>query len=423
MAIGTIVGCVVGAAVVAASTVSAVSQAKANKVNRANVQDTNAQNYQMFQEQNAWNREQWELENEYNKPENQMQRYMEAGINPLWAMSDSPPNTAAHLESAQAPTMQAAQYQPVDYSQIGRALLDGVTEMGQLSLNAKDTSTRALAQQSQADVNAADVEMKKQQTRKLQTEADWNEQTFSIRLDQESQKLKNLEAQEAELKSRKDLNEEDKKRLVVVQENLRSERELIGARITQVEESVKQNWAQIRINQQNANTNSRVVQLKADELDLRNREFVAQVSQWNNENLLNYMYKFGKSTRHNNSAGMKAGVKGGIPGVMSGSFEGSYTGLDEEKQVLPATQEEMLSTGIKVVTCGIEVCKRAKENPTSKNLSDASKAVSQIESVVRYIQDSVSVNFDDYSPVPQSPAYDSLVQPYQESFDRVAGWE
>lgn len=422
MAIGTIIGCTIAAACVAGATASAVNAAKANKVNRANVQDTNAQNYQMFQEQNAWNREQWEMENEYNKPENQMKRYAEAGINPLWAMSDSPPNTAAHLESAPAPTMQAPQVQPVDFSQIGRALLDGVTELGQLGLNAKDTSTRALAQQSQADVNAAEVEQKKQETRKIETEADWNEQSFSIRLDQESQKLKNLEAQEAELKSRKDLNEEDKKRLSEVTENLKAERDLITARITQVEESVKQNWAQIRINQQNASTNARAVQVQADELQLRNRQFEAQVSQWNNENLLNYMYKFGKSTRHNNTAGMKAGVKGGIGGF-AGSFEGSYSGLDEEKQVLPATQEEMLSTGIKVVTCGVEVCKRAKENPTAKNLEDASKAVSQIELVLRSIQDNVASSFDSYSPVPQSPSYESLVEPYHDSFDRVAGWE
>lgn len=422
MAIGTIIAACVGAAVVGSSVASAVSSAKANKVNRANTQETNALNYQMFQEQNTWNREQWELENEYNKPENQMQRYKDAGINPLWAMSDSPPNTAAHLESAEAPTMQAPVYQPVDYSQIGRSLLDGLTQMGQLSLNAKDTSTRALAQQSQADVNKADIEQKKQQTRVLETEADWNEHTFSIRLDQESQKLKNLEAQEAELKSRKDLNEEDKRRLSEVIENLKSERELISARITQVEESVKQNWAQIRINQQNANVNSRAVSLKADELELRNREFVAQVSQWNNENLLNYMYKFGKSTRHNNTAGIKAGVKGGVPGVISGSFEGSYSGLDEERQVLPATQEEMLSTGIKVVTCGVELCKRAKENPTSENLQAASKAVGQIELVVRTIQDSMNLSFDSYSPVPQSSAYESIVFPNVDQMDNFAGW-
>lgn len=420
MAIGTIVGYIVAGAVVASSTASAISAAKSNKVNRANVQDTNEQNYLMFQEQNSWNREQWNLENEYNKPSEQLKRYLEAGINPLFTMSNAGPSEAAHLESADAPNMQAPQMVPVDFSQIGRSLLDGVTELGQLDLNAKDTSTRALAQQSQADVNKADVELKQQETRKVQSEADWNEQSFDTRLQEEGQKLRNLEAQKRELESRADLNEEDKKRLSQVTDNLKVEKDFIRARITQVEESVKQAWENVKSNRINANANAKAAQATVDRLTLDNKRFEAQVTQWNNENLLNYMYKFGKSTRHNNQAGMKAGVKGGLPGL-SGSFEGSYSGLDEERQVLPATQEDMINTGIKVVTCGTELVKRSKENPTPQNLEDASKAVSYMRNYLNYLGSS-SMSFDQYSPVPQSPSYDSIVFPNVDQMDAFAGW-
>ena len=76
----------------------------ARETNQTNVdiaESANRWNYQMFNEQNAWNYDQWLREIEYNSPKQQVQRYLEAGINPLWAMQSGDAGQAHQLTSAQ----------------------------------------------------------------------------------------------------------------------------------------------------------------------------------------------------------------------------------------------------------------------------------------------------------------------------------
>lgn len=53
-------------------------------------------NLMLAQQENAWNIEQWERENEYNSPEKQMERFLNAGLNPDLMAGSGAQNLAAH---------------------------------------------------------------------------------------------------------------------------------------------------------------------------------------------------------------------------------------------------------------------------------------------------------------------------------------
>ena len=57
---------------------------------------TREYNLQLAEKQNQWNVEQWNRENAYNSPAKQVERLVEAGINPLWAMSGGDFGNAQH---------------------------------------------------------------------------------------------------------------------------------------------------------------------------------------------------------------------------------------------------------------------------------------------------------------------------------------
>lgn len=77
----------------------------------------------MFQEANQYNTNMWNMANEYNLPKNQVQRLIEAGINPAAAI-DAPQLGAASspMSSASAPTMQGYTYQN-PFANIGNDLV------------------------------------------------------------------------------------------------------------------------------------------------------------------------------------------------------------------------------------------------------------------------------------------------------------
>lgn len=84
------------------------AQEKANKENRE-------YNFELAKLQNQWNIEQWQREVDYNTPQAQMQRYIQAGLNPNLIYSqvnNSTPSISGSLTSGQPST-------PVDYSALG----------------------------------------------------------------------------------------------------------------------------------------------------------------------------------------------------------------------------------------------------------------------------------------------------------------
>lgn len=73
-------------------------------------QMTNRNNLALAKQQNDWNVEMWNKQNEYNSPSAQLQRYREAGINPLFASIDG--GQAQQLNSANLANQVPGTYDP-----------------------------------------------------------------------------------------------------------------------------------------------------------------------------------------------------------------------------------------------------------------------------------------------------------------------
>lgn len=95
------------------------SNDSANKMNLQIARETNALNYKMFQEQNEYNRYMWNMNNEYNSPSAQVQRALDAGLNPYFNAGDlvSASNSTAP-SSASLPNLVTPQVRPYDLSPV-----------------------------------------------------------------------------------------------------------------------------------------------------------------------------------------------------------------------------------------------------------------------------------------------------------------
>lgn len=162
-----------------------------------------------WQATNEWNLEQWYRENEYNSPANQMLRYMEAGINPLWAMNDNPGN-AQHLTS-QLP----ASSSPIPFTMDSERLdlersnfaqsnaLQSVGTLGELSIKERALRNEIRSTDSQLEKTRAETELLKSQLESNDFMNKINSVTFDTQvnlkieeLNQVRQTIRNLEAQE-----------------------------------------------------------------------------------------------------------------------------------------------------------------------------------------------------------------------------------
>lgn len=105
--------------------------------NASATKDTNRTNLQIAREQNQFNYEQWMRErdyndamwnkqNEYNSPKAQYQRYVDAGINPYFALGNIQSGQAQSLVAPQGKPAAGAVMQAPDYSFIGNAIPQAV---------------------------------------------------------------------------------------------------------------------------------------------------------------------------------------------------------------------------------------------------------------------------------------------------------
>jgi hypothetical protein len=77
-------------------------------------QNKNAEN--QYQRQKADNLEQWNLVNAYNTPQNQMQRYKDAGLNPHMVATSGTSGNANSINQSQAPQQQTQDLSPISES-------------------------------------------------------------------------------------------------------------------------------------------------------------------------------------------------------------------------------------------------------------------------------------------------------------------
>lgn len=92
---------------------------KANKINLQLARETNALHYKMFQEQNQYNKEMWYMNNQYNSPSAQVDRAIQAGLNPYFNVGElvSASNSSAPT-STSLPNLVTPQVRPYDMSPV-----------------------------------------------------------------------------------------------------------------------------------------------------------------------------------------------------------------------------------------------------------------------------------------------------------------
>lgn len=328
-----------------------------NEMQKQLAKEANDLNYKMFQEQNDWNLARRDEEWAYNDPSAQMERLIKAGINPIFGMGSGVAGEAQQLTSADAKPAEVAQlqratvnpeYDPMLAQHVGNIVAVARDQMNAalarrgLDLQEQDVQTRARAQSSQAMLNKASAAEKRANTTGKEIENEWNLQTFSVRAKAESQKLSNMWMQYNKMDADTELAKSQKL-------NIEASTDLVRQKIVESKENLKLRREELAVAWKNAGTNEQQVKLESDKFD-------TQIKQWNNENLLNFIYKFGDRI----SGGMNAKI--GIEGLGYGMNVNGST-------VIPASQAMMID-------CGIEILNRYEKDPSNEKLAEAAgKAV------------------------------------------------
>lgn len=334
-----------------------------NALNRQLASEANELNYRMFNEQNSWNEVMWNKQNEYNDPSAQLARYMKAGINPIWAMSDPSSGNASQLSSTEAKPAEVAQMQRYEVkpeydpylaqhiqniNNAANNILKGVQGFIGLDLQAQDVQTRRNAQVTRSGLDLASAAEVRAATQGRELENQWSLSTLGIRINSESQKLHNMEAQYRNMEANTD-EAKSKKLLIDEQKNFMSQQ------LNYQAEQLQLRKRELGILQQNANTNARSVDVQESKYKLEDERFSAEIKQWNNENLLNFMKSFGSYHEVEGKGGFSAG---GFNIQGSAKYHGQS----------PADLS-------KVYDCGILLLQRAAENPgDEKTLQQAAEA-------------------------------------------------
>lgn len=191
-----------------------------NRLNYQIAQEANEWNYQMFNEQNQWNLNMWELENQYNSPKQQVQRYIEAGINPLWAISNGNPGNAQALQSASAspaevPTMQAGRIDPINLNGLIAAsdsVINGVQGFQKLAIEKELARSQIKKQEADINLSGKQADYYNSMADSVNLMNDFNSETFETRVsqvqaqyDKTMSEIKNLDANTENYKTQRAL--------------------------------------------------------------------------------------------------------------------------------------------------------------------------------------------------------------------------
>ncbi|AXH73069.1 MAG: DNA pilot protein [Microviridae sp.] len=115
----------------------------AARLAKQNTDKTNAANLEMAKYQFNKNLEMWNMQNEYNSPKNQMQRYIDAGLNKNLVASQGTPGNATVLPKYEAPRMEY-NYKPRDFTQVIGAFQDFTLRQAQIdNVKANIENTKA----------------------------------------------------------------------------------------------------------------------------------------------------------------------------------------------------------------------------------------------------------------------------------------
>ena len=368
-----------------------------NDLNRQLAAEQNELNYKMFNEQNLWNLDRRDEEWAYNTPSAQMKRYMEAGVNPLWAISGGNPGNAQPLTSADAQPAERAEMQaarvmpeadPTRLSNIvaaSRDLVNSVQGFQKLALDAEDVQTRRNAQQSQSALNAYEAQYKRALSTGQDLRNAFDSNTFGTRVSSMAQNLQNMQQQYTNMI-------QEGKNSAALYDNIVATHDLIQAETQNFKNQCDFRLKQIGIlqrqadiAQQNADTNARQVGIQADSLAFEKTKWDDQLSKWNNDEIFRWATSFSTKNRAKGSASVSLGAgsgAAGAPGIGvsgSGEFEAQETFANFD--VLKAANIHMFNNCMK--------------NPTQSNIQ-------AYQNFDRYLQGILQEKLEKDSSMPSS---------------------
>lgn len=163
-----------------------------NATNEANVQMNavnNVTNAMLAKQQNDWNVQQWERNNEYNKPSAQVQRLLQAGINPLSASVGN--FESQSVQSAELANQQSGHVEPARYERgIGAGITTGVEQyIKGIQADAviadlrNQMGNRDKMTSSQVDAQHAETTLTKEKIREQKVKSDWSSDLTSAQYD------------------------------------------------------------------------------------------------------------------------------------------------------------------------------------------------------------------------------------------------
>lgn len=196
----------------AAAAINRESQRETNEMNYKIAQEANELELQKFQENMNWLREQYYGDRAWNDPRAMKERYLEAGINPLFAMGNSAGATASssvggsplpniHTAHMEAPHLEPAQY---DFSGISESIGRSIDAFFQNQL-----------------IN--------EQTKGLETENRFKMAQISVQINREIAETRKTLAEKEEILSRKDLNDTTREKVEADRDSIRRNLDLLNA--------------------------------------------------------------------------------------------------------------------------------------------------------------------------------------------------
>lgn len=355
-----------------------------NALNKQIADEQNALNYQMFNEQNDWNLAQWERENEYNSPKLQVQRYMEAGINPLWAMSKGDAGNAQHLTSAAAhpaagatmvaPSSVAPQVMPeFDPSRLSN-IVSAATNVSntlqgfyKLGLESIDTDTRRNVANSQIGVNTAEALFKKSQTTGQDIFNNLNTDTYGVLVGIKQREYDKLISDIDNAKKQGQLtdalidNAKETKNQIIAQTDYTQKQAKV------IIQQVWQGWRKLAIDQQNADTNAKNAETnaftaasdsyyKGENLKLAGKQFNLEVDKFQKQ------YKQETNEMLIKFYSEKRGYLGRMLGNLDPTDQLTHLGSQ------PTTEKAIERSFAEIMAIGNELYNRQVKNPSAANL-------------------------------------------------------
>ena len=264
------------------SGINAITGSIQNRKNRKfqrEMQDRqNAFTERMWNQQNDWNLEMWNRENEYNSPAAQMQRMMDAGINPNSAAGGIAGNGAGQASPVQADLATGAgasgQGVAVPLGDVGSSLVQNLIGMAQVKNIEADTELK----EKQSGNVEADTLLKGVEKDKAEQEV----KDLIFKNTELNPKTKEqMEATISKTWAERDFTVEDKNKIIEQTRVFAKQVEVLDKQIDELQEQInllkekqkteQSTQANLAVNSQLAEMNARLSKLQGDRQSLENQ--------------------------------------------------------------------------------------------------------------------------------------------------------